>query len=123
MQIAKGTWGLQIGAAQTDLILLVMNRKGVDKLLEDKITLGVDGSVAGGRVGRTATAATDAQMKAEMLSYSRTQGLFAGIDLSGGMVRADAEDNADLYGSTPPRDVVMEGSVKAPSATEPFMNA
>jgi lipid-binding SYLF domain-containing protein len=125
MQIAKGTWGLQIGAAQTDLILLIMNRTGVDKLLEDKVTLGVDGSVAGGPVGRTATAATDAQMKAEMLSYSRTQGLFAGIDLSGGMLKPDQNALNRVYGpTTRARDIIAGTSAaKAPAAARAFLSA
>src|SRR5262252_6350606 len=70
MQLAKGSWGLQIGAEQIDLVLLVMNRRGVDKLLADKVSLGADASVAAGPLGRTASAATDAQMNAEMLAYS-----------------------------------------------------
>jgi lipid-binding SYLF domain-containing protein len=124
MQIAKGTWGLQIGAAQTDLVLLVMNRKGVDKLLEDKVTLGVDASVAGGPLGRTATAATDAQMKAEMLSYSRTQGVFAGIDLSGGMLRPDKNALKRAYGPTPSaRDIIGGSAATAPAAARAFLSA
>jgi len=125
MQIAKGTWGLQIGAAQTDLVLLVMNRKGVDKLLQDKVTLGADASVAGGPLGRTATAATDAQMKAEMLSYSRTQGLFAGIDLSGGMLKPDNNADKRAYGPTAnARDIITGTSAtKAPAAAEAFLSA
>src|SRR5947209_7105926 len=89
MQLAKGSWGLQIGAEEVDLVLLVMNRRGVDKLLEDKVSLGADASVAAGPLGRSAAAATDAQLKAEMLSYSRSSGVFAGIDLSGGVLRPD----------------------------------
>src|SRR5260370_24075650 len=76
MQLAKGSFGLQIGAEQVDMVLLVMNRRGVDKLLQDKVSLGADASVAAGPVGRAANAATDAQMNAEMLAYSRSQGLF-----------------------------------------------
>jgi len=125
MQLAKGTWGLQIGAAQTDLVLLVMNRKGIDKLLEDKVTLGVDASIAGGPLGRTATAATDAQMKAEMLSYSRTQGLFAGIDLSGGMLRPDKNALTRAYGSTASaRDIVAGTSATTvPAEARAFLSA
>ena len=123
MEIGKGSWGLQIGAQSIDLVLLVMNKSGMEKMLRNKVSLGAEASVAAGPVGRDARAATDAQMKAEILSYSRTQGLFAGINLSGGVVRADTDDNADLYGSTPPQDVVMQGTVKAPSVTEPFMSA
>jgi SH3 domain-containing YSC84-like protein 1 len=88
------------------------------------VTLGAEASIAGGPVGRDARAGTDAQMKAEILSYSRTQGLFAGINLSGGIVRADAEDNRDLYGpDVSPRDVVMNGSAAPPAETEAFMAA
>jgi SH3 domain-containing YSC84-like protein 1 len=124
MEIGKGSWGLQIGAQSIDLVLLVMNANGMSKMLRNKVSLGVEASVAAGPVGRDARAATDAQMKAEILSYSRTQGLFAGINLSGGVVKADADDNADLYGTTiAPRDVVMQGSAKPPAVTEPFMAA
>ena len=98
MQLAKGTWGLQIGAEQVDLVLLVMNRRGVNKLLEDKVSLGADASVAAGPVGRTATAATDAQLHAEMLSYSRSQGVFVGIDLSGGVLHPDKDAGGRAYG-------------------------
>src|SRR5947209_8971231 len=104
MQVGKGSWGLQIGAQSIDLVLLVMNASGMEKMLRNKVSLGAEASIAAGPVGRDARAATDAQMKAEILSYSRTQGLFAGINISGGVVRADTDDNADLYGATPPRD-------------------
>jgi lipid-binding SYLF domain-containing protein len=124
MQIGKGSWGLQIGAQSIDLVLLVMNANGMEKMLRNKVSLGAEASIAAGPVGRDARAATDAQMKAEILSYSRTQGLFAGINLSGGVVRADLDDNADLYGKTiEPKDVVMTGTVKAPPVTSAFMAA
>ena len=123
MEIGKGSWGLQIGAQSIDLVLLVMNKSGMEKMLRNKVSLGAEASVAAGPVGRDARAATDAQLKAEILSYSRTQGLFAGINISGGVVRADADDNADLYGTTPPRDVVMGGTIKPPAPTAPFINA
>jgi SH3 domain-containing YSC84-like protein 1 len=124
MRIEKGSWGLQIGAQSIDLVLLVMNEKGMEKMLRNKVSLGAEASAAAGPVGRDARAATDAQMQAEILSYSRTQGLFAGINLSGGVVRADADDNYDLYGSgIAAKDVVMNGSVKAPASTSSFMAA
>ena len=124
MQVGKGSWGLQIGAQSIDLVLLVMNANGMEKMLRNKVSLGAEASVAAGPVGRDARAATDAQMKAEILSYSRTQGLFAGINLSGGVVRADEDDNADLYGKgVSAKDVVMKGTVKAPAVTDAFMAA
>ncbi len=124
MQVGKGSWGLQIGAQSIDLVLLVMNANGMEKMLRNKVSLGAEASIAAGPVGRDARAATDAQLKAEVLSYSRTQGLFAGINLSGGVVQADEDDNADLYGrSTAPKDVVMGGAVKPPAVTDVFMAA
>ncbi len=124
MRVEKGSWGLQIGAQSIDLVLLVMNSKGMEKMLRNKVSLGVEASIAAGPVGRDARAATDAQMTAEILWYSRTQGLFAGINLSGGVVRADADDNVDLYGKTiAPKDVVMTGTVKAPAVADAFMTA
>jgi lipid-binding SYLF domain-containing protein len=124
MQIGKGSWGLQIGAQSIDLVLLVMNARGVDKMLSNKVSLGAEASVAAGPVGRDARAATDAQLKAEILSYSRTQGLFAGVNLSGGVVKPDTDDNADLYGKgVLPRDVVIGRTVQPPPAAEPFMES
>jgi len=124
MRVEKGSWGLQIGAQSIDLVLLVMNKSGTEKLLKNKVTLGAEASAAAGPVGRDARAATDAQMKAEILSYSRTQGLFAGVNLSGGAIRPDTDANAHLYGqNVTPTDVVMSGTVKPTAGTEPFMNA
>ena len=123
MHLAKGSFGLQIGAEQIDLVLLVMNRRGVDKLLQDKVSLGADASLAAGPVGRSANAATDAQLNAEMLAYSRSQGLFAGIDLSGGVLRPDTQADARAYGSkVTPRDIV-EGTrrVAVPDAARSFV--
>src|SRR5258706_15588582 len=124
MQLGKGSWGFQIGAQSIDLVLLVMNANAMEKMLRNKVSLGAEASIAAGPVGRDARAATDVQMKAEILSYSRTQGLFAGVNLSGGVVKPDTDDNADLYGkSVSPRDVVMCGTVKSPAAARPFMAA
>src|SRR5437667_4602172 len=117
MQIGKGSWGLQFGAQSIDLVLLVMNRRGMEKMLGNKVSLGAEASVAAGPVGRDARAGTDAQLKAEILSYSRTQGLFAGVDISGGMLKPDKDDNAKLYGKEiAPRTVGMSGTVKPPAA-------
>jgi SH3 domain-containing YSC84-like protein 1 len=124
MEVGKGSWGLQLGAQSIDLVLLVMNEAGAQKLLKNKVSLGAEASVAGGPVGRDARAATDAQLKAEILSYSRTQGLFAGINLSGGVVRPDADGNVDLYGADAvPAKVVADPRITPPASTLPFMKA
>jgi len=116
VRIEGGSVGFQIGGSSTDLIMLVMNERGADKLLESKFTLGAEGSVAGGPVGRTATAQTDAQMHADILSWSRSQGLFAGISLQGATLRQDLDDNATLYGKKlENRDIVTKG-VRPPRA-------
>jgi lipid-binding SYLF domain-containing protein len=98
VRIEGGSVGFQIGGSSTDLIMLVMNERGAEKLMADKFTLGGEGSVAAGPVGRTATAQTDAQMHADILSWSRSQGLFAGIALEGATLRQDLDDNAAIYG-------------------------
>jgi len=125
MQLAKGSVGFQIGAQTTDLVLLIMNRSGLDKLLDNKVSLGADASVAAGPVGRTAAAATDAQLKAQILSYSRSQGLFAGIDLSGGTLKPDKDANRRAYGPTLSAKDVAMGTAQAPVLTEatPFIQA
>jgi len=117
MKLTKGSAGLQAGVQSTDLVLLVMNRRGVEKLLSNKVTLGADASVAAGPVGRHASASTDAQMTAEMLSYSRSKGLFAGIDLSGGSLRPDDSANARMYGTTTARAIALS-TVRVVMTTE-----
>lgn len=114
VRIEGGSVGFQIGGSATDLILLVMNERGADKLLSSKFTLGAEGSVAAGPVGRTATAQTDVQMHAEILSWSRSQGLFAGIALEGATLRQDLDDNAALYGRKLENREIVTTSVKTP---------
>ncbi len=105
-----GSFGLQIGGTSTDIVLLVMNKKGISKLLESKVTLGGDASAAAGPKGRTAAAATDAQMHAEILCYSRSRGLFAGISLNGSVLKPSSDDDEDLYGKrVDPRTILYEG--------------
>jgi lipid-binding SYLF domain-containing protein len=123
MQLEKGSWGAQIGAESIDLVLLVMNKRGVDKMLQDKVSLGADASVAAGPLGRTAAAATDAQLNAEIISYSRAQGLFAGIDLSGGVLKPDRDANRNLYGRAISAREVLSDGTRVPEAAEPFMTA
>ena len=116
VRIEGGSVGFQLGGSETDLIMLVMSERGADKLLSSKFTLGAEGSVAAGPVGRTATAQTDAQMHADILSWSRSQGLFAGLALEGATLRQDLDDNATLYGKKlENRDIVTKG-VRAPKA-------
>ncbi|HUR33400.1 MAG TPA: lipid-binding SYLF domain-containing protein [Vicinamibacterales bacterium] len=124
MRLGKGSWGLQFGAQTIDLVLLIMNDKGVEKLLKNRVSLGAEASVAAGPVGRDARAATDMQLKAEILSYSRTQGIFAGINLSGGVLRDDVDDNIDLYGKgITPRQVLLENRVQLPGVARAFVEA
>lgn len=124
VRLEKGSWGFQIGAEETDLVLLVMNRKGMNKLLQDKVSLGAGASVAAGPVGRTASAATDAQMSAEILSYSRSHGLFAGIDISGGVLGPDTEANANLYGhEVSAKAILADATVSTPAEARPFITA
>lgn len=116
VRIEGGSVGFQIGGSTTDLIMLVMNERGADKLLSSKFTLGAEGSVAAGPVGRTATAQTDAQMHAEILSWSRSQGLFAGLALEGATLRQDLDDNATLYGKRLENRQIVTTAVRAPKA-------
>lgn len=118
VRIEGGSFGFQIGGSETDLIMLVMNERGADKLLTSKFTLGGEGSVAAGPVGRTATAQTDAQMHAEILSWSRSQGLFAGIALTGATLRQDLDDNAQLYGKKLHNKQIVTTSVRTPKPAE-----
>src|SRR5579864_7991730 len=119
VRIEGGSFGFQIGGSSTDLIMLVMNARGADKLLASKFTLGGEASVAAGPVGRTATAQTDAQLHAEILSWSRSQGLFAGLALEGATLRQDLDDNAALYGKKlENRHIVTQGTRPPASAAK-----
>jgi lipid-binding SYLF domain-containing protein len=121
MQLAKGSWGLQFGAAEIDLVLLVMNRHGAEKLLNNHVSLGVGASLAAGPVGRAADAATDAQMQAEILSYSRAHGIFAGIDISGGSLSPDKDANTDVYGPAVAPKAIVFGDVPPPPEAAPLL--
>ncbi len=116
MRLEGGSFGLQIGGSATDFILLVMNRKGADSLLKSKVKLGADATVAAGPKGRSAEASTDALMTAEILTYSRSKGLFAGVSLAGSTLRQDSGANQDLYGrKVTARQIVLGHKVKTPS--------
>jgi len=115
IKVEGGSVGFQIGGSETDVVMLVMNQRAVDKLLSSKFTLGAEGQVAAGPVGRTSSAETDAKMSAEILSWSRSKGLFAGISLKGATLRPDSEENEELYGKKiDNREIIM--SAKPPAA-------
>jgi SH3 domain-containing YSC84-like protein 1 len=121
VRVEGGSFGFQIGGEETDVFMLVMNRKGMDRLLSTKFTLGADASVAAGPVGRTTQAETDAAMTAEILTWSRSRGIFAGISLSGATLREDTDWNTELYGrKLPNKEIIMTG-IPAPEAAAPLM--
>ena len=121
VRIEGGSVGFQIGGSSTDLIMLVMNERGADKLLESKFTLGAEGSVAAGPVGRTAQASTDAQLRAEIYSYSRARGLFAGAALDGSVISIDNDANQAVYGDgMTPRRIFAGGVGNVPNAVVDF---
>ncbi len=121
--ITGGSWGLQLGGQAVDLIMVVMNESGMEHLLSDKFKVGADASAAAGPVGRDAAADTDIKMKAEVLTYSRARGLFAGVDLSGSVLTQDKDETRLLYGSFKPFADILNGKVAATSTSSPFLTA
>ena len=123
MALEGGSFGFQIGGDATDFVLLVMNESGARGILASKVKLGGDAAVAAGPVGRDAQADTDASMRAEILSYSRARGLFAGVSLEGSTIRPDNGDNRRVYGKNiPARDIVLSGRVAVPPAAQQFIS-
>ena len=123
MALEGGSFGFQIGGQATDFVLLVMNERGASGILASKVKLGADASVAAGPVGRDAAADTDATLRAEILSYSRARGLFAGISLEGSTIRPDNGDNRQVYGKNiPAKDIVLAGTVPVPPAAEELIS-
>lgn len=121
IRVEGGSFGFQIGVSDTDVVMLVMNQSGEKKLLQSKFTVGADASVAAGPVGRDSSAETDAQMHAEILTWSRSRGAFAGIALQGATLRPDDDWNKEMYGKAMVnRDIVM-GSTKPPEAAGKLM--
>ena len=117
--IAGGSLGWQIGGQATDIVLLVMNRRSIDGLLQGKFKLGADASVAAGPVGRSAAAATDVQLKGGILSYSRSRGLFVGIKLEGAVIAQHWDGDEELYGkSLSAREILLENKAKMPESAE-----
>jgi len=123
IRIEGGSVGLQIGAGETDLVFAVMNQRGVQKLLDDKFTVGGDAAAMAGPVGRSAEAQTDAMMHAEILSWSRARGVFAGITLTGSTMRPDKEDNDAIYGKAVTHKEILQGAIAPPTSAAPLYAA
>jgi SH3 domain-containing YSC84-like protein 1 len=123
IQITGGSWGLQLGGQSVDLVMIVTNDQGMQHLLNSKFKIGADASAAAGPVGRNAGADTDWKMKAEVITYSRAKGLFAGIDLNGSSITQDKGDTKALYGSDVPFDELLSGKQTAPEGSDAFLGA
>jgi lipid-binding SYLF domain-containing protein len=123
MALEGGSVGFQIGGQATDFVLLVMNDRGAHSILKSKVKLGADASAAAGPVGRNASAETDVTMRAEILTYSRARGLFAGISLAGGTVRPDGDANARIYGKkVEAESIIFKGAVAVPPAAQKLIS-
>lgn len=122
VRIEGGSVGFQIGGSEMDVFMLVMNDRGMQRLLGDKFTLGADATVAAGPVGRVAQAETDARMTAEILAWSRARGLFAGIALNGATLREDDDSNEELYGKPLKNSDIVDGSIAVPKAAAPLLH-
>jgi lipid-binding SYLF domain-containing protein len=123
VRIEGGSFGPQIGGSETDVLLIVKNEKGVERLLSNQFTIGAEASVAAGPVGRQASAHTDATMRAEMLAYSHSRGVFAGAALQGATLREDTDENRELYGSPLSNREIVSGKVPIPAAAQAFIGA
>ena len=123
VKVEGGSVGFQIGGSESEVVMLVMNKKGMERLLSTRFTLGGDATVAAGPVGRNAQAKTDAAMTAEILSYSRSRGVFAGVALEGSTLREDDSANKDLYGSAMPNRTILTGGVQPPAGAAAFVAA
>jgi lipid-binding SYLF domain-containing protein len=121
IRMAGGSWGLQIGGQSTDLVLVAVNERGFQDLLKNKFKIGGDASASAGPVGRHAQAATDWKLNAELLTYSRSKGLFAGIDLDGTSVSQNSDDTALYYGKEHSFESVLKGAVAVPKGAVPFV--
>lgn len=119
--LGGGSWGAQIGGTSTDMLMLVMDDKGAQKLLSSKFKVGVDASAAAGPVGRTAAADTDWKLNSEILTYSRSKGLFAGIDINGAEVKQDDKTTKDLYSSDVSFEQILNGHVRTPAPAREFI--
>jgi lipid-binding SYLF domain-containing protein len=123
IKMTGGKFGLLIGGKETDVIMLVMNKSGMNHLLSDKFQIGGEASAAAGPVGRDSSAMTDAEMHAEILSYSRSRGIFGGLDLSGSAITADEEANEQLYGKKLSNQEILASNMHVPAAAQPLIHA
>jgi len=123
VKIEGGSFGLQIGGAETDVIMIVRNDRGVDRLLSNKFTVGADAAVAAGPIGRQAGAQTDATMRAEILAWSHSRGVFAGIALQGATFREDDRENKKLYGQEMSNRDIVKGDMPVPNGAEGLIAA
>jgi lipid-binding SYLF domain-containing protein len=123
IRVEGGSVGFQIGGSETDVVMLVMNQRGMDDVMKSKFTIGADAEAAAGPVGRTASAETGTRVKAEILSWSRSRGLFAGISLKGATLRPDHDANQELYGKRLETRDVLTGNVEPPPAAAPLLAA
>jgi len=123
VKMEGGSFGLQLGGQSTDVILLVMSQQGMDKLVSDKFTIGVDAAAAAGPVGRNAKADTDIMLHAEMLSYARSRGAYAGLSLEGATMRPDKDENMKLYGRNISNEEILKQGVAVPEAAKAFTAA
>ena len=121
VQLAGGSFGWQIGGQSTDLVLIAMNQDGMQKMLKNKVKLGADAAASAGPVGRNAQAGTDWKLNAEFLTYSRSKGLFAGLDLDGTVLSQNDEDTRTEYGSDIPFEQILKGSEAVPANARPFV--
>src|SRR5271167_2926563 len=121
--IGGGSFGLQIGGQATDLVMLIMNKGGMDNLLSSQFKLGADASAAAGPVGRHAAADTDWKMRAQVLTYSRSRGLFAGLELSGAVIKQDKSSTREFYGRMVPFKTSLTGNIEAPKDAYPFLSS
>ncbi|MBL8294054.1 MAG: lipid-binding SYLF domain-containing protein [Bryobacterales bacterium] len=122
VRVEGGSVGFQIGGSETDVVMLVMNEKGADRLLSNKFTIGADASAAAGPVGRTAQAETDATLRAEILTWSRARGVFAGISLQGATLRQDGDSLTEMYGSGTDNKTVVNGGKTAPATAKRLLD-
>src|SRR6204780_5315853 len=120
--IGGGSFGLQIGGQATDVVMLIMNKGGMDNLLSSQFKLGADASAAAGPVGRHAAADTDWKMRAQVLTYSRSRGLFAGLELSGAVIKQDKSSTREFYGHMVPFKTSLKGDIDAPKEAYPFLS-